>query len=120
MAAQLGRTLPCDLQAAPKGKLARLLGRDGFSSEDPEFDKRFSVQCGDPAAAQALLSPQVMDQLLHLGKVYLSVKADGRVFAAIQTDEPLFDAGKGRADQMKERFAGQLRDFTDLLDAMRG
>ena len=118
--AQLGRTLPCDLQAAPKGKLARLLGRDGFSSEDPEFDKRFSVQCGDPAAAQALLSPQVMDQLLHLGKVYLSVKADGRVFAAIQTDEPLFDAGKGRADQMKERFAGQLRDFTDLLDAMRG
>lgn len=30
MAAQLGRTLPCDLQAAPKGKLARLLGRDGF------------------------------------------------------------------------------------------
>ena len=120
MAAQLGRTLPCDLQAAPKGKLARLLGRDGFSSEDPEFDKRFSVQCGDPAAAQALLSPQVMDQLLHLGKVYLSVKADGRVFAAIQTDEPLFDAGRGRADQMKERFAGQLRDFTDLLDAMRG
>ena len=99
MAAQLGRTLPCDLQAAPK---------------------RFSVQCGDPAAAQALLSPQVMDQLLHLGKVYLSVKADGRVFAAIQTDEPLFDAGKGRADQMKERFAGQLRDFTDLLDAMKG
>ena len=66
------------------------------------------------------LSPQVMDQLLHLGKVYLSVKADGRVFAAIQTDEPLFDAGKGRADQMKERFAGQLRDFTDLLDAMKG
>lgn len=120
MAAQLGRTLPCDLQAAPKGQLARLLGRDGFSSEDPEFDKRFSVQCGDPAAAQALLSPQVMDQLLHLGKVYLSVKADGRVFAAIQTDEPLFDAGKGRADQMKERFAGQLRDFTDLLDAMKG
>ena len=120
MAAQLGRTLPCDLQAAPKGKLARLLGRDGFSSEDPEFDKRFSVQCGDPAAAQALLSPQVMDRLLHLGKVYLSVKADGRVFTAIQTDEPLFDAGRGRADQMKERFAGQLRDFTDLLDAMRG
>ena len=120
MAAQLGHTLPCDLQAAPKGKLARLLGRDGFSSEDPEFDKRFSVQCGDPAAAQTLLSPQVMDQLLHLGKVYLSVKADGRVFAAIQTDEPLFDAGKGRADQMKERFVGQLRDFTDLLDAMRG
>ena len=61
-----------------------------------------------------------MDQLLHLGKVYLSVKADGRVFTAIQTDEPLFDAGRGRADQMKERFAGQLRDFTDLLDAMRG
>ena len=86
----------------------------------PYQDKRFSVQCGDPAAAQALLSPQVMDQLLHLGKVYLSVKADGRVFAAIQTDEPLFDAGKGRADQMKERFAGQLRDFTDLLDAMKG
>ena len=52
--------------------------------------------------------------------LFRSVKADGRVFAAIQTDEPLFDAGKGRADQMKERFAGQLRDFTDLLDAMRG
>ena len=31
-------TSPCDVQAAPKGKLARLLGREGFTSENPEFD----------------------------------------------------------------------------------
>ena len=45
-----------------------------------------------------------MDQLLKMGSVYLSVKADGRVFAAIQT----------------RRFADQLRVFTDLLDALKG
>ena len=39
-----------------------------------------------------------MDQLLKMGSVYLSVKADGRVFAAIQTDDLLFDAGKSRPE----------------------
>ena len=55
MAADLGRTLPCDVQAAPKGKLARLLGREGFTSENPEFDRRFNVRCENPAAGQSLL-----------------------------------------------------------------
>ena len=103
MAADLGRTLPCDVQAAPKGKLARLLGREGFTSENPEFDRRFNVRCENPAAGQSLLSPRVMDQLLKMGSVYLSVKADGRVFAAIQTDDLLFDAGKGRPEGLTQR-----------------
>lgn len=64
MAADLGRTLPCDVQAAPKGKLARLLGREGFTSENPEFDRRFNVRCENLTAGQSLLSPRVMDQLL--------------------------------------------------------
>lgn len=120
MAADLGRTLPCDVQVAPKGKLARLLGREGFASENPEFDRRFNVRCENPAAGQSLLSPRVMDQLLKMGSVYLSVKADGRVFAAIQTDDLLFDAGKGRPEGLTRRFADQLRVFTDLLDALKG
>ena len=120
MAADLGRTLPCDVQAAPKGKLARLLGREGFTSENPEFDRRFNVRCENPAAGQSLLSPRVMDQLLKMGSVYLSVKADGRVFAAIQTDDLLFDAGKGRPEGLTQRFVDQLRVFTDLLDALKG
>lgn len=61
-----------------------------------------------------------MDQLLKMGSVYLSVKADGRVFAAIQTDKLLFDAGKGRPEGLTQRFADQLRVFTDLLDALKG
>lgn len=120
MAADLGRTLPCDVQAAPKGKLARLLGREGFTSENPEFDRRFNVRCENPTAGQSLLSSRVMDQLLKMGSVYLSVKADGRVFAAIQTDDLLFDAGKGRPEGLTQRFVDQLRVFTDLLDAMKG
>lgn len=120
MAADLGRTLPCDVQAAPKGKLARLLGREGFTSENPEFDRRFNVRCENPTAGQSLLSPRVMDQLLKMGSVYLSVKADGRIFAAIQTDDLLFDAGKGRPEGLTRRFADQLRVFTDLLDALKG
>lgn len=120
MAADLGRTLPCDVQAAPKGKLARLLGREGFTSENPEFDRRFNVRCENLTAGQSLLSPRVMDQLLKMGSVYLSVKADGRVFAAIQTDDLLFDARKGRPEGLTQRFADQLRVFTDLLDALKG
>lgn len=61
-----------------------------------------------------------MDQLLKMGSVYLSVKADGRIFAAIQTDDLLFDAGKGRPEGLTRRFADQLRVFTDLLDALKG
>ena len=120
MAADLGRSISCNVQVAPKGKLARLLGRDSFNSENPEFDRRFSIQCDNPAAVQSVLSPRVMDQLLKMGSVYLSVKADGRVFAAIQTDELLFDAGKGRPEGLTQRFADQLRVFTDLLDALKG
>ena len=116
MAADLGRSISCNVQVAPKGKLARLLGRDSFNSENPEFDRRFSIQYDNPAAVQSVLSPRVMDQLLKMGSVYLSVKADGRVFAAIQTVDLLFGAGKGRADS----FVGQLRVFTDLLDALKG
>lgn len=120
MAADLGRSISCNVQVTPKGKLARLLGREGLTTENPEFDRRFSIQCDNPAAVQSVLSPRVMDQLLKMGSVYLSVKADGRVFAAIQTDDLLFDAGKGRADSLTQRFADQLRVFTDLLDAMKG
>ena len=120
MAADLGRSISCNVQVAPKGKLARLLGRDSFTSENPEFDRRFSIQCDNPAAVQSVLSPRVMAQLLKMGSVYLSVKADGRVFAAIQTVDLLFDAGKGRADSLTQRFVGQLRVFTDLLDALKG
>ena len=97
----------------------RLLGRESFTSENPEFDRRFNVRCENLTAGQSLLSPRVMDQLLKMGSVYLSVKADGRVFAAIQTDELLFDAGKGRPEGLTQRFADQLRVFTDLLDAMK-
>ena len=96
------------------------LGRDSFNSENPEFDRRFSIQYDNPAAVQSVLSPRVMDQLLKMGSVYLSVKADGRVFAAIQTVDLLFGAGKGRADSLTQRFVGQLRVFTDLLDALKG
>ena len=120
MAADLGRSISCNVQVAPKGKLARLLGRDSFNSENPEFDRRFSIQCDNPAAVQSVLSPWVMAQLLKMGSVYLSVKADGRVFAAIQTVDLLFGAGKGRADSLTQRFVGQLRVFTDLLDALKG
>ena len=35
MAADLGRSISCNVQVAPKGKLARLLGRDSFNSENP-------------------------------------------------------------------------------------
>ena len=97
----------------------RLLGRESFTSENPEFDRRFNVRCENLTAGQSLLSPRVMDQLLKMGSVYLSVKADGRVFAAIQTDELLFDAGKGRPEGLTQRFADQFRVFTDLLDAMK-
>ena len=94
--------------------------REGFTSENPEFDRRFNVRCENPTAGQSLLSPRVMDQLLKMGSVYLSVKADGRVFAAIQTDDLLFDARKGRPEGLTQRFADQLRVFTDLLDALKG
>ena len=120
MAADLGRSISCNVQVAPKGKLARLLGRDSFNSENPEFDRRFSIQYDNPAAVQSVLSPRVMDQLLKMGSVYLSVKADGRVFAAIQPVALLFGAGKGRADSMTQRFLGQPPVFTDLLDALKG
>ena len=35
-------------------------------------------------------------------------------------DKLLFDAGKGRPEGLTQRFADQLRVFTDLLDALKG
>ena len=57
MAADLGRTLPCDVQAAPKGKLATACWPGGLRPENPEFDRRFNVRCENLTAGQSLLSP---------------------------------------------------------------
>ena len=47
---------------------------------------------------------------------------DGRVYIAVHSGRGFFDIGKGYENpaQLRQRFAHELRWFTDMIDAFRG
>ena len=49
------------------------------------------------------------------------LRKDGRLYIAVNSGRGFFDAGKGREtpEQLRRRFAGELRWFTGMIDAFR-
>ena len=49
------------------------------------------------------------------------LRDDGRLYIAAHSGRGFFDVGKGREDpaQLRQRFAGELKWFTDVIDTFR-
>ena len=94
--------------------------------ENEAFNKRFLVIAGNPEEAYYILTPHMMEYILSMadksgGEVYMSFLRDGKMQIAVQTGRDFFELGKSKAnvEKLREKFLGELRWFTDMIDTLR-
>ena len=127
MLCQLNREFPTWLTIWPREKLDKLLRAKTIKTGNETFDKRFNLSSDDEAASLRILSPGRIERILALadssiGKFAVNLNSDGRLYIAVHSGRGFFDLGKGRENpaQLRERFARELRWFTDMIEAFRG
>ena len=55
------------------------------------------------------------------GKFGINLNKDGKLYIAVHSGHGFFDIGKGREtpEQLRRRFTGELKWFTDMIDVFR-
>ena len=125
MLCELGREFPTWLTIWPRGKLDKLFNSRTIKTENEEFNKKFNLSSGDEQEALRILNPSRMERLMRLaetsGKFAVNLNTDCRLYIACHCDRGFFDIGKGREkpDALRQRFAGELKRFTDMIDTFR-
>ena len=126
MLCQMNREFPTWLTIWPRDRLDKLLRAKTIKTGNETFDKRFNLSSDDEAAALHILTPGRIEQILALadssiGKFAVNLNPDGRVYIAVHSGHGFFDIGKGYENpaQLRQRFAHELRWFTDMIDAFR-
>ena len=127
MLCELNREFPTWLTIWPRDRLDKLFSSKTIQTGNEGFDKRFNLSSDDEAAALRILSPGRMERILALadssiGKFAVNLNSDGRLYIAVHSGRGFFDLDKGRENpaQLRERFARELRWFTDMIEAFRG
>ena len=127
MLCELGREFPTWLTIWPRGKLEKLLNARTIRTGNEAFDKQFNLSSDDEAATLRILTPGRMERILTLadssiGKFAVNLNSDGRLYIAVHSGRGFFDLDKGRENpaQLRERFARELRWFTDMIEAFSG
>ena len=94
--------------------------------DNEQFDKRFCVRADDPQEAYYLLTPHMMEYITAMvdksgGAVYKSFLRNGKMHVAVQTGRDFFELGKTNTDAetLRQKFLGELRWFTDIVDTLR-
>ena len=125
MLCQLGREFPTWLTIWPRDRLDKLFNSRTIKTENEDFNKKFNLSSDDEQAALRILNPSRMERLMRLaetsGKFAINLNTDGRLYIACHCDRGFFDIGKGREkpDALRQRFAGELKRFTDMIDTFR-
>ena len=126
MLCELGQEFPTWLTIWPREKLDKLLRSSTIQTGDEAFDKRFNLSSDNAQAALQILTPGRMERILALagsahGKFSLNLNADGRLYLAVHSGRGFFDIGKGREQPeiLRQRFASELKWFTDMIDVFR-
>ena len=127
MLCQLNREFPTWLTIWSRDRLDKLFSSKTIQTGNEGFDKRFNLSSDDEAAALRILSPGRMERILALadssiGKFAVNLNSDGRLYIAVHSGHGFFDIGKGHENptQLRQRFAHELRWFTDMIDTFRG
>ena len=127
MLCRLNREFPTWLTIWPRDRLGKPFSSKTIQTGNEGFDKRFNLSSDDEAAALRILSPSRMERILALvdssiGKFAVNLNSDGRLYIAVHSGRGFFDLDKGRENpaQLRERFARELRWFTDMIEAFRG
>ena len=126
MLCQLNREFPTWLTIWPRDRLDKLFSSKTIQTGNEGFDKRFNVSSEDEAAALHILTPDCAEKILALadssiGKFAVNLNSDGRLYIAVHSGHGFFDIGKGHENptQLRQRFARELKWFTDMIDAFR-
>ena len=127
MLCELNREFPTWLTIWPRERMDKLFGSKTIRTGNEAFDKRFNVSSDDEVAALHILTPDCAEKILALadssiGKFAVNLNSDGRLYIAVHSGRGFFDLDKGRENpaQLRERFARELRWFTDMIEAFRG
>ena len=127
MLCELNQEFSTWLTIWPRDRMDKLFNTQTIKTNNEAFDKRFNLSSDDEAAALRILSPSRMERILALadfsiGKFAVNLNSDGRLYIAVHSGRGFFDLDKGRENpaQLRERFARELRWFTDMIEAFRG
>ena len=125
MLCELDQESPTWLTIWPRGKLDKLFNSRTIKTENEDFNKRFNLSSDDEQEALRILNPSRMERFMKLaessGKFAVNLNTDGRLYIACHCGHGFFDIGKGREkpEQLRQRFAGELKLFTDMIDTFR-
>ncbi len=123
---ELNREFPTWLTIWPREGLDKLFSAKTIKTGNEVFDKRFNLSSDDEAAALRILTLGRIERILTLadssfGKFSVNLNPDGRLYLAVHSGRGFFDIGKGREtpEQLRQRFARELKWFTDMIDTFR-
>lgn len=126
MLCQMNREFPTWLTIWPRDRLDQLLRAKTIKTGNETFDKRFNLSSDDEAAALCILTPDRIERIMALedssfGRFAVNLNRDGRLYLAVHSGHGFFDIGKGHENptQLRQRFARELKWFTDMIDAFR-
>ena len=126
MLCQMNREFPTWLTIWPRERLDKLLRAKTIKTGNETFDRRFNLSSDDEAAALRILTPGRIERIMALedssfGRFAVNLNRDGRLYLAVHSGHGFFDIGKGYENpaQLRQRFAHELRWFTDMIDAFR-
>ena len=122
-----GKELSGEVHLSANAKALRKQRRDdSVEMENPAFNDRFLVTAADAQEAYYILTPHMMEYILTAagkagGEVYMAFLRGGRLHIAVKTGRDFFELGKSQAnaDGLRQKFLGELRWFTDIIDALR-
>ena len=124
MLCQMNREFPTWLTIWPRDRLDKLLRAKTIKTGNETFDKRFNLSSDDEAAALRILTPDRIERIMALedssfGRFAVNLNRDGRLYLAVHSGHGFFDIGKGHENptQLRQRFARELKWFTDMIDA---
>ena len=126
MLCQMNREFPTWLTIWPRDRLDQLLRAKTIKTGNETFDKQFNLSSDDEAAALRILNPDRIERIMALedssfGRFAVNLNRDGRLYLAVHSGHGFFDIGKGHENptQLRQRFARELKWFTDMIDAFR-
>ena len=121
-----GKELSADLRLAESAKLNRRERANTITTDNEAFNRRFVVRSENEHEAFYILTPHMMEYILSMakksgGEVYMSFLRGGKLHVALASGRDLFELGSGKVNTalLRQKFAGEIRWFTGLLDELR-
>ena len=121
-----GKELAGEVYISERAKRKRRGMKSDVSMDNEQFDTRFCVRANNPQEAFYILTPHMMEYITAMadksgGAVYMSFLRSGKMHVAVQTGRDFFELGKTNTDAetLRQKFLGELRWFTDIVDTLR-